>query len=147
NLNMIHAPGVAALLIDAGDGGNLVNLLDVPAPGLTPAPLTIAVNTGTGSDQVSVYAGQPNHTINTNTGGGADLVTLDGDPARNGGDAFTVVLGDGNDTAQVAGADLASSDTVHLDGGNHFDTLLYDAAGRPITPGAPTLPDGSLALV
>src|SRR5262249_3909242 len=42
---------------------------------------------------------------------------------------------------------LASSDTVHLDGGNHFDTLLYDAAGRPITPGAPTLPDGSLALV
>ena len=109
---MIHDPDVASLTIDTGNGTNLINLLDVPAPGLTAAAQTIAVNTGTGTDQVSVYAGQSNHTYNVNLGqstgntGTGDVLVLDGDPTKDGNDTFTVVLGGANDTAQVAGADL-----------------------------------------
>ena len=89
----------------------------------------------------------PNHTFGISTGAGADFVVLDGDPTRDGNDTFTVALGDGNDVAQVAGANLDSTDSVNLDGGKYFDSLLYDSAGHALTPSTPTFPGGRVALV
>src|SRR5262249_17288659 len=91
SVRVINDPAVAALTIYTGNGSNLVNVLDVLAPGLTPGPQSITVITGTGSDQVSIYAGQPNHTFNVSTGSGpatADLVVLDGNPNVDGNDTF-----------------------------------------------------------
>ena len=53
--------------------------------------------------------------------------------AADGNDSFTVALGSGPDIAEVAGADLAPSDSVYLDGGPGTDTLLYNPAGNPIS--------------
>src|SRR5262249_16384720 len=71
---LTHGPSVAAVTIDAGKGSNLVNVLDVPSPGQTAAAQSINVVTGTGSDQVSIYAGQANHTFDVDVGGGGDFV-------------------------------------------------------------------------
>ena len=153
DISMVHDPDVASLTIDTGNGTNVINLLDVPAPGQTAAAQTIDVNTGTGTDQASVYAGQSNHTYNVNLGqstgntGTGDVLVLDGNPTNDAHDTFTGVLGGANDTAQVAGADLFSSDTVHLDGGPGVNTLLYNSAGNPINPSTLLTPNGTVTLV
>ncbi len=143
-INELHAPDVAVLNINAGDGSNAIGVLGVTAPGLTTSSQTVTVTTGTGPDNVTVFAGRPNDTYNINTGDGADFVKLSGDLANDANVHFTVNLGNGDDTAQIAGTSLASSDVVNIFGGVDNDTLLYDAGGNPITPGTPITPDGSI---
>lgn len=104
------------------------------------------MTTGPGDDQVTVYAAQANHTFHITTGSGADTVVLDGDPGLNGGNSFSVSLGAGDDTAQIAGTRLAASQTLNLDGGDDPDSLLYDVASHPIEPAAPALSDGSITI-
>jgi hypothetical protein len=95
--------------------------------------LTISVQTGSGSDKVNVFADPPNHTFIINTGGGDDVVFIDGDPNQNAHNIFIVNLGDGNDIAQINGADLASSDTLNVDGGDGFNTLLSNLLAHATT--------------
>ena len=152
-LSMVHDPSVANLNIVTGDGNNLINLLDVPGPGQTPAAQTIAVTTGTGVNQVSVYADQRHHTYNitmADSTQAGDFLVLDGNPANDANDTFTATLG-GNDTAQVNGGDLPASDAVNIDGGPGFNTLLYNAlyngTAEPINPATPLTPNGTITLV
>ncbi len=152
-LSEVHAPSAAAFTVDAGNGADLLNLLDVPGPAPQPAQ-TLTVNAGDGGNQVTVFAGRPGDTIRVTTGAGADVVQLTGDPKNSANDQIAMHLGAGNDTAQVSEATLDPSAAVSIDGGADFDTLLFDAAGQAITAydasgnvianGQPATPDGAL---
>ncbi|WP_193789042.1 PKD domain-containing protein [Zavarzinella formosa] len=146
--NELGSPNVSQVTINlqANSGNNQVNLIDTPAAGASPMAQTISVLTSTGNDQVSVYAAQPNHVFSIDTGAGADTVLLDGDASQNTGDTFTVQLGAGNDTAQVTGADLSATQTINIDAGADNDTLVYNSANNPISPAAPTLPNGNVTI-
>ena len=146
-LSMIHTPGTASVTFNAGNGSNLVDLIDQTVTGQkTPLQQAINVTTGTGADQVSIFAADSSQNFDINTGDGDDLVTLDADPSLESHNSYTIGLGTGNDTLQVEGSHFKTQDAFTVDGGDGFDTLLYDAAGHPINPSTPTLPDGNIAL-
>ena len=88
------------------------------------------VNTGTGPNQVTANATNPNTTLTINGGGGNDSVELDSAAAR---DQITINLGNGNSTAQVEGTALDPSAQVTVNGGRASTRSLFDAQGQPIT--------------
>jgi hypothetical protein len=89
----------------------------IPAPRLT----TLAVNTGAGSDLVTLTATPPNVALSVNTGFG------------------------GPDTVDVTAAGLGAGSTVRLDGGGGalIDTLNVDAGGQTVRVTATTVNVGT----
>jgi hypothetical protein len=155
-INQLHSPPVSAVTIDltANTGNNEVNLLEFPPSSGTSASQTINVYTGVGTDKVTLYAAQADHTFNVNTGDASDLFVLAGDVTKNFRNTFRVELGTGDDVARVTSTNLETSQDILLDGGPDFDRLDYllegnefvarDADNVLVTD--PVFPNGSITL-
>ncbi|MCA1684777.1 MAG: lactonase family protein, partial [Planctomycetia bacterium] len=129
------AATVATLTIESGDGANAVNLQD-PAG-------TTTVGLGNGNNQVSAYPTAAGLNLAIVVGDGQNFVMLDSAAA---GDGIGITLGTGTNTAQIEGTQLDPTSRVTLTGNTGYDTLLFDAAGKPILPSVPTLPDGTIQV-
>ncbi len=135
-ISQINAASVNELTIDAGNGFNTVDLLNL-------GPST-SVHTAAGDDEVSVRSDTPGAlTLNIETGAGEDTVVV---RELVSGNAFTIDLGENDDTIQIAGEALPASASIALDGGSENDILLFSAGGLPIAPAVPVTPNGTIKV-
>jgi 6-phosphogluconolactonase (cycloisomerase 2 family) len=129
---------VATLNIDAGDGDNIINVLDFAG--------NTSVTAGSGNDYVTLRSagskpGGASLTVNTN--GGNDFVRINSASAH---DNINVNVGTENDVVQVEGQALDPLATVFADGGPQIDTLLFDAGTLLITPPNPDPTHGTVKV-
>ena len=88
--------------------------------------------------EVQVF-GPPAASLNVNLGDGTNTLRVESASA---GDSINASAGTGNDTFQVAGTSISPYASVFLDGSHgasgpsEINTLLFDAGGGPILPGA-----------
>jgi hypothetical protein len=146
-IRQINAASVDVLNINAGDGFNKLDLLNIGEQ--------TTILTGIGNDTItvrSVTPGAPSGaaTLDIRSGGGRDSVVVREMAADN---VFTIDLGDGDDTIQIAGEKLASTARISdLVGGAGSDTLRFSAGGLMANtfnvdrPGEPVTPDGAIKV-
>ena len=139
-IRQVNAATVERLAIDAGDGFNTVDLLNIGA--------ATTVTTGAGEDRITVRSATPGAAaLSIQAGAGNDSVVVRELASGNAFPIpFEIQLGAGNDTIQIAGEDLPLDAAIALDGGFDTDTLLFSAGGNPIDPQTPLTPGGTIKV-
>ncbi|MFT6949611.1 MAG: 6-phosphogluconolactonase (cycloisomerase 2 family) [Paraglaciecola sp.] len=128
-IRQINAAQVNTLNIDAGDGFNTVDILNLRGQ--------TTIDTGVGNDEITLRSDTPNIGLTVRTSAGEDTVTVRELAA---GNTPFIYLGAGDDTILVSGEDLHSSANLYIYGEDNYtttrveqDTLLF-STDKPIDP-------------
>lgn len=136
-IRQVNAAAVDVLSIDAGNGFNSVDLLNLGAD--------TTVVSGVGDDTVTARSVTDDAQLSIATGDGDDTVVI---RELANGNVATIDLGADDDDVQIAGDKLPASASIALDGGDDSDTLRFSVGSFALETSDPnnliTLPDGTV---